>query len=58
MNFKYYTIYWIIVTVIAATIAFLLNQFAPSHTLRPFGIAFLYLGVLFLLTAKLISTTK
>lgn len=54
MTFKQYLFQWLAVTVVFAVLAFLLNHFAPTRTLWPFGLAFLYLGFLNLLIGKAI----
>ncbi|MFQ5603613.1 MAG: hypothetical protein ACE5HS_10125 [bacterium] len=54
MTFQKYLTQWLIVTVVFAGLAFLTNMVAPTRTLWPFGVSFLYLGVLILLTAKMI----
>jgi hypothetical protein len=52
VTFKNYLIQWILVTVVFAVLAFLCNTFVPTRTLWPFGVAFIYLGVLMLLLGK------
>jgi len=52
MTFKQYVVQWLIVSVVFGALAFLSNMLAPTHTLWPFGISFLYIGTLILITAK------
>ncbi len=52
MTFKQYFTQWIIVSVVFGVLAFLCNMFAPARTLWVFGLSFLYVGVLILITAK------
>ena len=54
MTFKQYFTQWTIVSVAFGVLAYLCNMFAPTHTLWVFGLSFLYVGVLILITAKLI----
>ncbi len=58
MTFGKYFIQWAITTVVFGVLAFLCNKLAPAHTLWPFGLSFLYLGVLILLTGKMIIDTS
>ena len=55
MTFGRFLTQWIIVTVVCAVVALLVNNFAPARTLWPFAVAFLYLGVLVLLVGKAIT---
>ncbi len=57
MTFGHYFTQWLIVTVVFAVLTFLCNLFAATHTLWVFGLAFLYLGVLILITAKSLIDT-
>ncbi len=52
MTFKQYFTQWIIVSVVFGVLAFLCNMFAPARTLWVFGLSFLYVGVLILITTK------
>lgn len=54
MTFGKYFTQWLIVSVVFGVLAFLTNMIVPTRTLWPFGISFLYLGVLILLTGKII----
>jgi hypothetical protein len=49
MTFGKFFVPWIVVTVAFAVLAFLVTNFAPTRTLWPFGLGFLYIGVLILL---------
>lgn len=49
MTFNKFLTWWIIVTVVFAILALLCTSMAPARTLWPFGLAFLYVGVLILL---------
>ena len=53
MTFGKYFTQWLIVTVVFGVLAFLSNLLIPARTLWPFGISFLYIGVLILLTGKM-----
>ena len=52
MTFGQYFIQWLIITIVCAILAFLCITFAPTRTLWPFGVAFLYIGVLVLLLGR------
>ena len=54
MTFRKYSIQWLIVTIVFGILAFACNRFAPTHTLWPFALSFLYIGVLLLLVGKMI----
>lgn len=54
MTFGKYFTQWIITTVVFGVLAYLSNMLAPTRTLWPFGVSFLYLGVLILITGKMI----
>ncbi len=54
LNFQKYFIQWLVITVLCAVAAFLLNNFVPERSLWPFGMAFLYLGLLNLLVGKVV----
>lgn len=58
MNFKKTFIIWLLVTIVSGLLTFLVNKFFPSHTLWPFGIAFLYLGTLLLFLMYLVTIPK
>jgi uncharacterized membrane protein len=58
MNFKKIFLIWLVITVVFGIFTFLVNHFFPTHTLWPFGVAFLYIGVLMLYMMYLISTKK
>jgi hypothetical protein len=49
MTFGKFFIQWIIVTIGFDVLAFLCTVFAPTRTLWPFGLGFLYIGVLILI---------
>lgn len=48
MTFGKFFIPWIIITIVCAVLAFLCTTLAPTRTLWPFGLGFLYIGVLIL----------
>lgn len=58
MKFKSIFFIWLVITVVFAVITYLLNTTFPTHTLWPFGAAFIYLGVLILFTLFVISQKK
>jgi len=58
MKFKSIFLIWLIITLIFGLITYLLNTYFPSHTLWPFGAAFIYLGVLMLFTLYVVSQKK
>ncbi len=58
MKFNKIFLIWLLITVVFGVVTYLVNQFFPTHTLWPFGIAFLYIGVLILFLMYLISFKK
>jgi hypothetical protein len=58
MKFNKIFLIWLLITVVFGVVTFLVNRFFPTHTLWPFGIAFLYIGVLILFLMYLISSKK
>ncbi|MFQ6113644.1 MAG: hypothetical protein ACE5NG_06085 [bacterium] len=57
MTFGKYFTQWGITTVVFGVLAFLCSRWAPTHTLWPFALSFLYVGVLILLTGKMFIDT-
>ncbi len=58
MKFNKIFLIWLLITVVFGVVTYLVNHFFPTHTLWPFGIAFLYIGVLILFLMYLISSKK
>ncbi len=60
MSFGKYFMQWAIVTVVFGVLALVSTILAPTRTLWPFGISFLYIGTLILITAKVLieATSK
>jgi len=54
VTFRQYFIQWLIVTIVCAVLAFLCTTLVSTRTLWPFGVAFLYIGVLILLLGKVV----
>jgi len=54
MTFGKYFTQWTVVTVVFGALSFLCNMMASARTLWPFGLSFLYIGVLILLTGNMI----
>ncbi len=54
MSFGKYFTQWAIVTVVFGVLALVSTKMAPTHTLWPFGISFLYIATLILMTAKVL----
>ena len=52
MTFGQYFTQWLVVTVVFGVLAVVSNLYAAAHTLWVFGLSFLYVGVLILITAK------
>ena len=58
MTFGHLFTQWLIATIAFGVLAFLSTTLAPARTLWPFGISFLYIGVLFLLIGRAIIDSK
>jgi hypothetical protein len=52
MTFRKFFMQWLMTTGGFVVLAYLAKSLAPTHTLWPFAMAFLYLGVLILLLCK------
>ena len=58
MKFNKIFLIWLVITVVFGVITFLVNYLFPDHTLWPFGVAFLYIGVLILFLMYVISSKR
>lgn len=52
MTFQKFFIQWLITTLGFGVLTFLVKSQAPTHTMWPFAMAFLYVGVLILLVCR------